>query len=91
MIYAEVDSITQMLYGDLGYLYYGKEDFSVSNVNFLLHYTTCLIQMLTSPFFTPIMFVWFFVSLFQVNIIYFYDLFVLADQRDQYQGIDNYY
>ena len=77
LIYAESDAINAMCYGDMRYLYYGKGSFNISIVNFLIHWVSNVVQLVLSPLVAPVMFVWIFISAFQVCVIYIYSLIIV--------------
>ena len=64
MVYAETDAITALLFLDMRYLYKGKDSFTISVENFLVHYISSLTLIAISPLLFPIMSTWLGVSLF---------------------------
>ena len=71
-VYAEVDAVTGILYGDFNYLYKGKEAFSISFLEMLNHYMFAWAFFIMFPFTWQFMAVWLVISSFQLIILYIY-------------------
>ena len=72
MIYAEVDAITGVLYGDFNYLYYGKQAYEIGFLSILNHLLYNIVFLFTVPIVAPLMFPLMFISAFQLLVLYLY-------------------
>lgn len=91
MTYAEADAINALQYGDMRYLYLGKESFTISTVNFLVHWVSNLVALITAPLVAPFMLVWMSISIFQVSVIYLYSLIIIRPRQETQEAVDLYY
>merc|ERR1712086_311917 len=91
-VYAEVDAITSINWGDFTYLYKGKESFSIGFFEILNHYIFSWAFLIMNQFTWPIMAVWLVISSFQLVIIYIYVEVIKGEPTaEEIDEIDIYY
>lgn len=91
-VFATVDAITAMMYGDLTWLYKGRDGLQISFMNFLNHFVFNVINFLLTPLLVWPMYIWTFISTFQLFVLYIYTEVISGPPGQQeVKEIDEYY
>lgn len=90
-VYATVDSITALLYGNLNWLYKGKEAYTIDVTSLVNHYVFNLVNLFTSPLVVWPMTTWLGISGFQVFVLYVYTDIISGGRPEVQDEVDIYY
>lgn len=71
-IFAQVDAVTSIMYGDFRYLYYGKDSYQIGFLSILNHFLFNIVALFIIPLASEPITLWLVISSFALMVIYFY-------------------